>query len=685
MIVTAQQQLIQLPDGSRAILEAAALLNQPFSVPLLIDLGFSADTLDPLFDSGIFREPFPNRAEFTNSGLRNELLGGMPWSRKRRLCEQVGELLSHRCDALGEAADFFCRAHLYGNARICCVQAAKEACHSGQYAKAFSLFRRAIEIWPAGEDTEKRTHTLKEMARCARHAREFGAAQLAWEEILATCRATGSAEGEIEARNQIAELSQVLGDHAAALSSLREAAELRQQKGSDLQAARQWFALANYLAHRIRVREAFAALALAREAAEKARHVGLLSEILAFEGFILAMMGKHDEARARVDSSLQLALTNNLPEQAAIAYHGLGKLRDFTGEYAEARDAHLYAISFCRRQGNVSEEHFCLGCLSYVLFRTGQWRSAIENARKVLADKTVHPAARAFAAAMPAMIGVLRGERRHGNARLSDALLQLRANSVVILEFHALWVRGVMAELEGNQTLATEQYRDLLSLWHETEDRMGAVPGVVSAAGFYADRRDGANLATCCEVLGVIAQENRNEETRAGSQAVLAEAARCHGDLASAVALMRGAIEGYDHLGTMLEMAFLRRRFAPMLATFGQPREAEEKRREAFELARRLGLRPFLDCLQSDIVPAASLLSEDASRPAAAIGLTPRQRSILSLIAKGLTNKEMASYLNLSARTIEMHVALALERLNCRTRSEAVSRAISLGLLELKK
>jgi DNA-binding NarL/FixJ family response regulator len=32
-----------------------------------------------------------------------------------------------------------------------------------------------------------------------------------------------------------------------------------------------------------------------------------------------------------------------------------------------------------------------------------------------------------------------------------------------------------------------------------------------------------------------------------------------------------------------------------------------------------------------------------------------RQRSILGLIAKGLTNKEIASHLNLSARTIEMH------------------------------
>jgi len=59
------------------------------------------------------------------------------------------------------------------------------------------------------------------MARCARHARDLGAARLAWEEILATCWATGSTEGEVEAHNQLAEFSQLLGDHTAAVSSLR--------------------------------------------------------------------------------------------------------------------------------------------------------------------------------------------------------------------------------------------------------------------------------------------------------------------------------------------------------------------------------------------------------------------------------------------------------------------------------
>ena len=126
------------------MLEAAALLDEPFSVPLLIDLGLSADSLDPLFDNGIFREPFPNRAEFANPELRSQLLGEMSWSRKRHLCEQAGELLSKGRDTLDEAAEFFYRAHRYGDASVCCVQAAEEACHSGQYAKAFSLLERAL-------------------------------------------------------------------------------------------------------------------------------------------------------------------------------------------------------------------------------------------------------------------------------------------------------------------------------------------------------------------------------------------------------------------------------------------------------------------------------------------------------------------------------------------------------------
>ena len=60
--------------------------------------------------------------------------------------------------------------------------------------------------------------------------------------------------------------------------------------------------------------------------------------------------------------------------QAATAYRLLADLRDLRADYEGACDAHLRAISFCRQKGTVSEEHMCLGCLGYALFRTGQWK-----------------------------------------------------------------------------------------------------------------------------------------------------------------------------------------------------------------------------------------------------------------------------------------------------------------------
>src|SRR4029077_19983097 len=210
--------------------------------------------------------------------------------------------------------------------------------------------------------------------------------------------------GEVEAYNQLAEFSQLLGDHASALSSLRKAAELRQRTGPDLQAARQWLALASYMTSRIRLRDALAALGLARDAAEKAEHVGLLSEIFALEGFVLAMMGKHDEARARVDCSLELALNNSLPMQAATAYRFLADLRDFKADYGGAREAPLHAISFCRQKGTVSEEKWCRVCRGATLFRAGQGRKEMKNPIKVLLDEDSPPIARGAGAGVPAMI-----------------------------------------------------------------------------------------------------------------------------------------------------------------------------------------------------------------------------------------------------------------------------------------
>ncbi len=62
-------------------------------------------------------------------------------------------------------------------------------------------------------------------------------------------------------------------------------------------------------------------------------------------------------------------------------------------------------------------------------------------------------------------------------------------------------------------------------------------------------------------------------------------------------------------------------------------------------------------------------------------GLTERQVEVVRLLARGMTNAEIAGRLVLSVRTVDSHVAAALEKLGSHTRKEAVARADELGLL----
>jgi len=61
--------------------------------------------------------------------------------------------------------------------------------------------------------------------------------------------------------------------------------------------------------------------------------------------------------------------------------------------------------------------------------------------------------------------------------------------------------------------------------------------------------------------------------------------------------------------------------------------------------------------------------------------LTPRETEILRLLAEGHTDPDIAAALFLSVRTVENHVAHVLAKLGVRTRTAAVSTAISAGLV----
>ncbi len=63
--------------------------------------------------------------------------------------------------------------------------------------------------------------------------------------------------------------------------------------------------------------------------------------------------------------------------------------------------------------------------------------------------------------------------------------------------------------------------------------------------------------------------------------------------------------------------------------------------------------------------------------------LSERERTVLKLIAEGRSNKEVASLLHISAKTVETHRARIMSKLELRTVPDLVRYAIKSGLVDL--
>jgi DNA-binding CsgD family transcriptional regulator len=64
-----------------------------------------------------------------------------------------------------------------------------------------------------------------------------------------------------------------------------------------------------------------------------------------------------------------------------------------------------------------------------------------------------------------------------------------------------------------------------------------------------------------------------------------------------------------------------------------------------------------------------------------ALGITPRELEILTLVAEGLSNREIAERLFVSENTVKTHCSRAFDKLGARRRTQAVQMGKQLGLL----
>lgn len=111
---------------------------------------------------------------------------------------------------------------------------------------------------------------------------------------------------------------------------------------------------------------------------------------------------------------------------------------------------------------------------------------------------------------------------------------------------------------------------------------------------------------------------------------------------------------------------------AALLASGREAQRAADLARTALAEARRLGM-------PGPERRAAALVAEAGRAARAADPLTSREREIAGLVAAGLTNRQIAERLFLSARTVETHVGNILAKLGLANRTQIATRTATPG------
>jgi ATP/maltotriose-dependent transcriptional regulator MalT len=172
-----------------------------------------------------------------------------------------------------------------------------------------------------------------------------------------------------------------------------------------------------------------------------------------------------------------------------------------------------------------------------------------------------------------------------------------------------------------------------------------------------------------------IAGELTTPVIEAEATAVRGSLALSEGDPASALPLLRRAVGTWQEQDAPHEVAKLNvliGRACRALDDHDGARLEFSAARETFE---RLGARPDLARLDT-LVASVDAGSESH-------GLTPREIEVLTLIARGRTNREIATHLHLSERTVHRHLSNIFTKLDVDSRTAAATCGIKRHIVEV--
>lgn len=679
-----------LSGEARAALEVAAIVGVRFDLDLIAASAGSDLGITEALERGLMREIEPGVGAFQHALVREALYADIYWTRRRQLHRAIAAELEQRDAPAREVAEHWLAGREPERARRQFLLAADAASAVHAYRDAASALRQALDLWPESneeneQDEQQRLDALHRLGEYAFICGDLAEAASVWREVADAKRTAGDQRGLTEVARRLSTVYEMQAAHDRALALRQETTDLLTALGLIGEAAAEQLAVASHLVRDERLIPALELILAAKEDAARVGRPDVVVRALQLEATVFKKQGQLATCTEHLRAGLALALEHDLTIAAASIYIELGNMLDALSDFDAAVDVFNTAITYCRERGIGEMEPACLTCLASTLLRTGEWDRALELCESVLASKSVSPDVLVTVTYIMGGILAWRGEAKRARRMLVDLMPraeQLGHWAVVVMIHSSL---GFLDEQDGAHETAAGHARAIATLWRQIDDKEIVVPALCWATTLFANVGAAEDAHASAKAINDLAAFIGNRESLAGLGYALGEVALLEGDAERAVEHFSQAVTIFRELGLPYSCALTQLRTGVALVAAGASDAAVERFSDAYRTATGLRARPLSgQCareLQRLGEPVEQRLGRRAARDLEQGRLSRRERDVLRLVALGRTNREIAHELFLSTRTVDMHVRNILEKLDCRSRAEAVHKATTTGIL----
>lgn len=664
-----------LPSGSRRLLLAVVLHQRALPVAWVDRITDDPEDVDRLLDEQLLSES--KSGLFLADGVdATDIHGLASWSQRRRTHLQLAEVCRETPRWFEQAGEHFRAAGQDARAATCYLAAGELACRRHHHRIAMRCLTEGLRLIEPTAEEDEVVRSIQGLERCTRLSGKMQSTIALLQDWRTAPAWRDRPRVQIAAGLALASLLAGEGRNVESARERTRAAQVLIDLGQFCEGSTAALAAAETLTYSASYIAARRTARIAVQAAETSKDPELTARSTLLLGLILGMLGETEAGRSEIERCLEIAHREQLSGIAAEAYRLLGTVTEYASCYADEATAFATALTFCHRHKETETAGMCLGCISYSYLRAGDWKRSEKTAREVARDETLPDYSRSIAECVLGLLCAYRGDMRTAIKYLHLSLERTRSLGLLVMDFLNLFGLALVAEAKGRGADAAELYASILERWRATDDRHDAIPGLTGAVAFYADhgRRDEA--AGAAEALATIASLTANPEAKGAAQLAAGEILCLDGFVEKGIESMRKALSTYDQRALSVEPIGARMRLARALLKHGSHGEAGDLLKECRTRARNLGARTLivrLDAIQAGS-PSRSASGPPTADPATWDLLSARQREVARHLVKGRTNKEMAGHLSVSVRTVDMHVAHILARLDCRTRAEAAAR-----------